>query len=149
MICFFAIYFSFCSVFLDPNSNNNGYYELVAVLTHKGASVDSGHYVAWARVKKGTIAGVSDVISDVGLTSALPIFPSSLFFSHTVFYSLLICVSVGQWVMFDDDTVTLKTDNDILKLSGEGGKLLQYAILLCVCVCVRVKKVPFIYFCVH
>ena len=38
---------------LDPNSNNSGYYELTAVLTHKGRSSSSGHYVAWVRHKGG------------------------------------------------------------------------------------------------
>ncbi|KAK2192776.1 hypothetical protein NP493_23g06032 [Ridgeia piscesae] len=36
----------------DIGSNNSGYYELQAVLTHKGRSSVSGHYVAWTR-KKG------------------------------------------------------------------------------------------------
>lgn len=62
----------------DPGSNNSGYYELIAVLTHKGSTADSGHYVAWTKYKK------------------------------------------GQWLMCDDNEVTLKTDADILKLSGEG-----------------------------
>ncbi|KAK0042090.1 ubiquitin carboxyl-terminal hydrolase 14 [Biomphalaria pfeifferi] len=33
----------------DVGSNNSGYYELSAVLTHKGRSSSSGHYVAWVR----------------------------------------------------------------------------------------------------
>lgn len=33
----------------DVGSNNSGYYELQAVLTHKGRSSGSGHYVAWTR----------------------------------------------------------------------------------------------------
>jgi len=37
----------------DPGSNNSGYYELEAVLTHKGREGSSGHYVAWVRRKKG------------------------------------------------------------------------------------------------
>ena len=37
----------------DPGSNNSGYYELEAVLTHKGASTASGHYVAWCKQKDG------------------------------------------------------------------------------------------------
>ncbi|GFO19423.1 ubiquitin carboxyl-terminal hydrolase 14-like [Plakobranchus ocellatus] len=36
----------------DIGSNNSGYYELSAVLTHKGRSSSSGHYVGWVR-KKG------------------------------------------------------------------------------------------------
>lgn len=35
----------------DPGSNNSGYYQLQAVLTHKGRSSSSGHYVAWVRRK--------------------------------------------------------------------------------------------------
>ncbi|KAL7676351.1 hypothetical protein ACOME3_002605 [Neoechinorhynchus agilis] len=31
----------------DPGSNNSGMYELAGVLTHKGRSCSSGHYVAW------------------------------------------------------------------------------------------------------
>ncbi|XP_067625412.1 ubiquitin carboxyl-terminal hydrolase 14 [Eurosta solidaginis] len=33
----------------DPGSNNSGYYTLQAVLTHKGRSSSSGHYVAWVK----------------------------------------------------------------------------------------------------
>ncbi|OQR68702.1 Ubiquitin carboxyl-terminal hydrolase 14-like [Tropilaelaps mercedesae] len=33
----------------DPGSNNSGFYQLKAVLTHKGRSSSSGHYVAWIR----------------------------------------------------------------------------------------------------
>jgi len=33
----------------DLGSNNSGYYELRAVLTHKGRSSSSGHYVAWVK----------------------------------------------------------------------------------------------------
>lgn len=35
----------------DVGSNNSGYYELQAVLTHKGRSSNSGHYVAWVRYR--------------------------------------------------------------------------------------------------
>ncbi|XP_059090068.1 ubiquitin carboxyl-terminal hydrolase 14-like [Tigriopus californicus] len=38
----------------DPGSNNSGYYELQAVLTHKGRSSNSGHYVAWVKQKGDT-----------------------------------------------------------------------------------------------
>ncbi|VEN44818.1 unnamed protein product [Callosobruchus maculatus] len=33
----------------DLGSNNSGYYTLQAVLTHKGRSSSSGHYVGWVR----------------------------------------------------------------------------------------------------
>ncbi len=35
----------------DLGSNNSGYYELQAILTHKGRSSNSGHYVAWVKQK--------------------------------------------------------------------------------------------------
>lgn len=38
----------------DLGSNNSGYYELQAVLTHKGRSSNSGHYVAWVKQKGDT-----------------------------------------------------------------------------------------------
>jgi len=38
----------------DPGSNNSGYYELQAILTHKGRSSNSGHYVAWVKHKGDT-----------------------------------------------------------------------------------------------
>lgn len=62
----------------DVGSNNSGYYELQAVLTHKGRSSSSGHYIAWIRRKE------------------------------------------DEWFKCDDDTVTMVTSEEILKLSGGG-----------------------------
>lgn len=31
----------------DPGSCNSGFYELKAVITHKGRASNSGHYIAW------------------------------------------------------------------------------------------------------
>ena len=46
-------------VILDAGSNNSGFYELMAVLTHKGRSSSSGHYVGWVKhvsgIKKSSI----------------------------------------------------------------------------------------------
>jgi uncharacterized UBP type Zn finger protein len=33
-----------------------GIYDLVAVLTHKGRSADSGHYVAWVKQESGNFS---------------------------------------------------------------------------------------------
>merc|ERR1719397_2014253 len=38
----------------DQGSSNSGYYILQAVLTHKGRSSNSGHYVGWVRQKGDT-----------------------------------------------------------------------------------------------
>ncbi|MGH0140604.1 UNVERIFIED_CONTAM: hypothetical protein FKN15_042967 [Acipenser sinensis] len=35
----------------DTGSNNSGYYDLQAVLTHQGRSSSSGHYVSWVKRK--------------------------------------------------------------------------------------------------
>lgn len=35
-----------------------GNYELYAILTHKGRSADSGHYMAWVRHEGGTISRI-------------------------------------------------------------------------------------------
>ncbi|GKA85875.1 ubiquitin carboxyl-terminal hydrolase 6 [Tanacetum coccineum] len=37
----------------DKNEQLTGLYDLVAVLTHKGRSADSGHYVAWVKQENG------------------------------------------------------------------------------------------------
>ncbi|CAJ0562819.1 unnamed protein product, partial [Mesorhabditis spiculigera] len=34
----------------DHGSNNSGFYDLQAVITHKGRSAQAGHYVAWVRM---------------------------------------------------------------------------------------------------
>ncbi|KAL5757614.1 hypothetical protein ACOSP7_020225 [Xanthoceras sorbifolium] len=37
----------------DRDTHLTGVYDLVAVLTHKGRSADSGHYVAWVKQENG------------------------------------------------------------------------------------------------
>ena len=41
------------TAFEDPElpENKTGWYELVAILTHKGQNADGGHYVAWVQHK--------------------------------------------------------------------------------------------------
>lgn len=43
---------------LDIGSNNCGYYDLQAVLTHQGRSSSSGHYVSWVKRKQGKDSGL-------------------------------------------------------------------------------------------
>mmetsp|Transcript_38368 Transcript_38368/g.85421 ORF Transcript_38368/g.85421 Transcript_38368/m.85421 type:complete len:521 (+) Transcript_38368:65-1627(+) len=71
-----------------------GKFELCGVLTHKGRSADSGHYVAWIKQKD------------------------------------------GRWVLFDDDTLTFKKDEEILALCGGGDWHMAYLLLY------RAVKVP-------
>lgn len=37
-----------------PGTRPTGFYDLVSVLTHKGRSADSGHYVAWVKQEDGS-----------------------------------------------------------------------------------------------
>lgn len=71
----------------DIGSNNSGYYELIGVLTHKGRSSSSGHYVAWIRRRK------------------------------------------DEWYKCDDDTVSMVSSEEILKLSGGGDWHCAYLLL--------------------
>ena len=50
-------------MFVDPGSNNSGFYELQAVLTHKGRSSSSGHYVAWVRREKGANSHAASIVN--------------------------------------------------------------------------------------
>ena len=51
----------------DPGSNNSALYELQAVLTHKGRSSSSGHYVAWIKRKEDEwFKCDDDTVSTVG-----------------------------------------------------------------------------------
>jgi len=49
----------------DPGSNNSGFYELRAVLTHKGRSSASGHYVAWIKKEEQWYKCDDDYVSPV------------------------------------------------------------------------------------
>ena len=50
-----SLFISVCfSSLSDLGSNNSGYYDLKAVLTHKGRSSNSGHYLGWIRRPTGT-----------------------------------------------------------------------------------------------
>lgn len=49
----------------DAGSNNSGYYQLQAVLTHQGRSSSSGHYVGWVKLSAGWIKFDDDVVTPV------------------------------------------------------------------------------------
>ncbi|XWS18897.1 hypothetical protein CRYUN_Cryun32bG0084400 [Craigia yunnanensis] len=42
----------------DKETRLTGIYDLVALLTHKGRSVESGHYVAWVKQESGQFPGI-------------------------------------------------------------------------------------------
>ncbi|GBP35589.1 Ubiquitin carboxyl-terminal hydrolase 14 [Eumeta japonica] len=49
----------------DIGSNNSGYYRLQAVLTHRGRSSSSGHYVAWVARANGWLRCDDDAVTPV------------------------------------------------------------------------------------
>ncbi|KAJ2828076.1 deubiquitinating enzyme [Coemansia furcata] len=76
----------------DVGCNPSGVYELVAVVTHVGRSANSGHYMGWVRKEKG-VGGPE---------------PKSAVETR------------NWWYKFDDDDVSMVTDDEILKLCGGG-----------------------------
>ncbi|KAL4626722.1 hypothetical protein ACB092_05G118000 [Castanea dentata] len=47
----------------DSGTQITGIYDLVAVLTHKGRSADSGHYVAWVKQESGQFSRLDYLVS--------------------------------------------------------------------------------------
>jgi ubiquitin carboxyl-terminal hydrolase 14 len=89
----------------DGEGGLTGKYELIAVLTHKGRSADSGHYVAWVRQEGGY--SVKEALYPKGKAQA----------------------KGNTWVLFDDDELSIKTDEDVLGLSGGGDWHMAYLLL--------------------
>lgn len=52
-VAFWLLTFFTSGVPTDKITHLTGIYDLVAVLTHKGRSADSGHYVAWVKQESG------------------------------------------------------------------------------------------------
>ncbi|BFZ58548.1 deubiquitinating enzyme [Savitreella phatthalungensis] len=77
----------------DLGANHSGLYELVGVLTHSGASADSGHYQAWIKAPE-----------DEGSAAGSP--PKQ--------------EKDQEWYRFNDDTVTIVTRERIEQLAGGG-----------------------------
>ncbi|KAI4879829.1 hypothetical protein NFI96_002175 [Prochilodus magdalenae] len=149
----FWITFSVCRV--DLGSNNSGYYDLQAVLTHQGRSSSSGHYVAWVKRKEAaavyTVREVRDERAALVPLASFRVNPGSrpLLWSYVlerlvflqaammpscrppvpVRLSSFFSLSADEWVKFDDDKVSVVTPEDILKLSGGGDWHIAYVLL--------------------
>jgi len=76
-----------------------GNYELVAVLTHKGRSADSGHYVSWIHKTGGL---------------------------KFIWFRNNCCFFLDEWYQYDDDLVTNKKLDDVLNLRGGGDWHMAY-----------------------
>ncbi|KAG8838308.1 deubiquitinating enzyme [Serendipita sp. 400] len=86
----------------DIGSNVTGIYELVGMITHKGASADSGHYIAFAR------ADVLDSRDELN-----PDYDRDM----------------DQWVRFDDDKVSPIPAEKVAALDGGGEDSAAYILL--------------------
>jgi ubiquitin carboxyl-terminal hydrolase 14 len=89
-----------------------GVYDLVAVLTHKGRSADSGHYVGWVKQENGWFLETELCLSGICL---------SVIINHYIYILLL----TGKWIEFDDDNPKPRLQDDITRLSGGGENLLN------------------------
>lgn len=75
----------------DFGSNNSGYYTLQAVLTHKGRSSSSGHYVAWVRQKGDTwMKFDDDVVSPVQTDDILRLSGGGNFLISSIFIDRIL-----------------------------------------------------------
>ncbi|ETO34143.1 ubiquitin specific protease 14-like isoform 1 [Reticulomyxa filosa] len=51
---------------VDPSSNESGYYELIGLVTHKGLSANSGHYIGYVKdPKRGWLKFDDEVVTEV------------------------------------------------------------------------------------
>lgn len=108
LLIFFALMST--AVSSEDKGQLTGIYDLVAVLTHKGRSADSGHYVAWVKQENG----LSNRLRDS--------FAFSL--SFILFLIVKTADDAGKWIQYDDDNPIPQREEDITKLSG-GGKTLK------------------------
>ncbi|GAA6018668.1 hypothetical protein JCM11491_001253 [Sporobolomyces phaffii] len=86
----------------DKGANVSGLYELVGIVTHKGASADGGHYVGWTASPQVNSDGTPDFDAD----------PDK-----------------QEWYKFDDEKVSLIAKEKILGLEGGGEDHCAYILL--------------------
>ncbi|EJU00282.1 ubiquitin carboxyl-terminal hydrolase 6 [Dacryopinax primogenitus] len=88
----------------DVGASVTGLYELIALVTHKGASADSGHYIGWAR---------KDSITPLSVTASIDEQETAR----------------DVWYKFDDDKVSPVDKDKIALLDGGGEDSTAYILL--------------------
>lgn len=86
----------------DIGANASGLYELVGVVTHKGAAADGGHYISWVLKEDEPSSGASEG----------KLTPAS-----------------DEWYKFDDETVSTVNKDKIQTLFGGGEDSTAYLLL--------------------
>lgn len=89
----------------DVGSSHHGLYELVGIVTHKGASADGGHYIGW--VKKDAIEGTFSTTKQEDDYDN----------------------PKDEWYKFDDDRVSTVKQEKITTLHGGGEDSTAYILL--------------------
>ncbi|KXN85247.1 Ubiquitin carboxyl-terminal hydrolase 6 [Leucoagaricus sp. SymC.cos] len=96
----------------DIGASQTGLYELVAIVTHKGAAADAGHYIAF--VKKSVFHSAKGKTSPVtGATGA----------------SVELEEDDEDWYKFDDDKVSVFPKDKLATLDGGGEDSSAYVLL--------------------
>lgn len=88
----------------DVGANTNGLYELVGIVTHKGAAAEAGHYISWVRKD-------DEASDEAGGRVTLDRGPQH------------------DWLKFDDDKVTVVPREKIMTLDGGGEDSVAYILL--------------------
>ena len=78
----------------DIGSNNSGFYELQAVLTHKGRSSNSGHYLGWVRRGKDWFKCDDEDVSLVTEEEVLKLSGGGEFLRQTISLFLNTCFAI-------------------------------------------------------
>lgn len=88
----------------DVGANTNGLYELVGIVTHKGAAAEAGHYISWVRKE-------DDATDEAGGRATLDKAPQQ------------------EWYKFDDEKVSVVPREKIMTLDGGGEDSVAYILL--------------------
>ncbi|PWN92273.1 cysteine proteinase [Acaromyces ingoldii] len=88
----------------DVGANTNGLYELVGIVTHKGAAAEAGHYISWVRKE-------DDATDEAGGRATLDKPPQQ------------------EWYKFDDEKVSVVPREKIMTLDGGGEDSVAYILL--------------------
>ncbi|SPO25073.1 related to ubiquitin-specific protease [Ustilago trichophora] len=103
----------------DVGCNPSALYELVGVVTHKGAAADAGHYISWVRkdLDEQTEANVEANATELGKGKAKE------------GEKLDKTEADEEWYKFDDDKVSVVGRDKITALDGGGEDSVAYILL--------------------
>lgn len=110
----------------DFGSNPTAQYELCGIVTHKGASADGGHYMAWVRCDSARFnpnLPAPNGMSDSGDTTNQS--SSSARSKKAEFED----PDHEEWYKFDDEKVSIVPREKILSLDGGGEDSIAYILL--------------------